>query len=84
MRICVGWVVVGRLVVQFKLILDIYLLLLRRLQLDLFIGISDIIGLYRPDIKISGKFGIIRVDIPILEYALLIISIFDRIDIASL
>ena len=45
-----------------------------------FFDISDIIGLYYPDTKISGKFEIIRIDIPIFAHALLIISIFDRIE----
>ena len=74
-RICFGWVVVGRLFVRRKL--GIYLFLLRRLP---FICVCDIIGLYRSDMKISGKFGIIRIDIFILAYALLPISIVDRIE----
>ena len=45
------------------------------------IGVSDIIGLHRPETKIAGKFGIIRLVIPILIYDLLIISIFDRIEV---
>ena len=45
-----------------------------------FFGISDIIGLHHPDTKISGKFDIIRVDIPILAHALMTISVFDRIE----
>ena len=43
-------------------------------------GLSDIIDLRHPDTKISGKFGIIRIDIFILAYALLPISIVDRIE----
>ena len=46
-----------------------------------FFGIFDIMGLYYPDTKISGKFEIIRVDIPILAHALLTINIFDRIEV---
>ena len=45
-----------------------------------FFGVFDVIGLHRPDIKISGKFEIIRIDIFILAYALLPISIVDRIE----
>ena len=45
-----------------------------------FFGVSDIIDLYHPDAKISGKFEIIRVDIPIFAYTLMTISIFDRIE----
>ena len=48
--------------------------------MDAFLCISNIIILYYPDTKISGKFEIIRVDIPILANALLTISIFDRIE----
>ena len=77
---CIGWAVAGRLFVRYKLLLGVYLLLLRWLPLDPLFGISDIIGLYHPDIKISGKFEIIRVDIPILADALLTISIFGRIE----
>ena len=43
-------------------------------------GDSDIIGFYYSDIKNSGKFGIIRVSIPVLACALLTISIFNRIE----
>ena len=43
-------------------------------------GVFDVIGLYHPDTKISGKFEIIRIDISILADALLTISIFDRIE----
>ena len=67
-----------------KLVLGVYLFLLWRLPLDLsfffFFGVSDIIDLYHPDAKISGKFEIIRVDIPIFAYTLMTISIFDRIE----
>ena len=46
----------------------------------IFIDASDVIGFHRPDIEISGKFGIIWVDISIFSHDLLIISMFDRIE----
>ena len=76
--VCVGWVFVGSLFLSWCWVplyfyYDAYDWML--------IDAVDLIGLRRLDIGISGKFGIIRLDILILAYDLLIISIFDRIEV---